>query len=151
MKASSLIKRFLFFSFVCLSIFVIFLNYDSWTDNKVASAGHTLGSFVTPKLKRGEAKIVKVDVVVMDNDASDEYIQRASFNNHNIPLSSPNPTTIRGRLHTQVNPGTYTVRWTVKKDAYVWPREVEHVEEIIVSTEDIYMVINIQGDSLYIQ
>lgn len=99
------------------------------------------------------SQFIRVEVIVQDSpQLGGVRIQQASFDGHDIPMKTP-PDIYghRGVASFQVLPGDYKLLWTVKRDAYVWPRTVDHEEIVHVNPRDLWVQVTIEGDSASIR
>lgn len=96
----------------------------------------------------GNPQLVRVQVLVHDSpEAGGLQIQEAVFNGQSIPLKPRGIYGIRGEGTFQVPPGTYKLSWIVKRDKFVWPRTVSHEETVTISPRDLWLQIEIQGET----
>lgn len=96
--------------------------------------------------------LIRIEIIVQDSpELGGVRILEASFDGHNIPIKSPDIYGHRGVASFQLMPGTYKLRWTVKRDAYIWPRTVQHEELVHVSPRDLWIQITVEGDNAAIR
>lgn len=98
------------------------------------------------------SQLIRVEVLIQDSpQLGGVRITQASFDGHSIPMKQPDIYGHRGVASFQVLPGKYELRWTVKRDAYIWPRTVNHEEIVNVSPRDLWIQVTIEGDSASIR
>lgn len=111
----------------------------------LASGGNTYLGPVTRV--PGNPQLIRVEVIVKDSPAANgPQITRVEFYNKEIPLNPRDIYGNRGNASFQIPPGKYKLRWTVDVNQRVWPREVNHEEEVTVSPRDLWIQLEIEGD-----
>jgi hypothetical protein len=99
-----------------------------------------------------ENKLVRIEVVLRDSpDLAGVQIQKAELNGEEIPLQPRDLFGNRGSAGFQLLPGKYRLKWTVQRDKRVWPRVINHEEEVTVSPRDLWIQILIVGEDASIR
>lgn len=96
----------------------------------------------------------KVRVQLLINDApslSEGQIESVSFNGKTLTLKPRDVYGFRGQASFQMPPGRYLLKWTVRRDRWIWPRTVYHSEEITLSPNDLWVQIQITGSQFVFQ
>lgn len=96
----------------------------------------------------GNPQLVRVQILIND-DPNPQGVQivSVSFNQKNIPLKPRDIYGFRGQGSFQTPPGTYKLRWTVRRDAIAWPRTVSHEEDVTLDSRDLWIQITITGEN----
>ncbi len=111
----------------------------------------TTSSFRKAPKRPGAPHFARVQITVTDiDDETEMKIVYAEFDGAKIALRPSNPTGIRGKLHLQLFPGTYPIRWIVEKND---PRPIrESFEELIeIAPNEEWVDILIEGDQIEIR
>lgn len=100
----------------------------------------------------GNPHLVRVEILVKDStDLAGVQIQSVTFDDQSIPLKPRDIFGKRGAASFQLQPGKYTLRWTVNRDKIVWPRTITHEEEVTIDPRDLWVQILIEGDNASIR
>lgn len=100
----------------------------------------------------GNPYLVRVEVLVKDSsDLAGVQIQSVTFDGKSIPLKPRDIFGKRASASYQLQPGKYTLRWTVNRDKIVWPRTITHEEEVTIDPRDLWIQILIEGDKASIR
>jgi hypothetical protein len=100
----------------------------------------------------GNPKLVRIEVIVRDSpSAAGVQIQSVDFNGQGIPLQPRDIYGNRGTGSFQLPPGKYTLRWSVTRDKLLWPRTLDHEEEVTVDPRDLWLQIEIIGEEVSIR
>lgn len=100
----------------------------------------------------GDPQLIKVELLIKDSpDLAGVQIQSVIFNGQAIPLKPRDIFGNRGGASFQLPAGTYSLRWTVKRDKLVWPRTQSYQEEVILSPKDLWVQILIEGEKASIR
>ncbi len=100
----------------------------------------------------GNPQLIRVELLVKDSsDLAGVQIQSVTFDGQAIPLKPRDIFGKRASASFQLPPGKYTLRWTVNRDKIIWPRTVNHEEEVDLSPRDLWVQIMIEGDSASIR
>ena len=95
----------------------------------------------------GNPQLVKIEILVRDSpEAGGVQVQNVTFNGKEIPLQPRDIYGNRGSAGFQLSPGKYSLRWTVQKDKFAWPRVISHEEEVTVDPRDLWLQISIVGE-----
>ncbi len=96
--------------------------------------------------------LINIQITFMDpeNDVQG-VIESATFDGKPVELQSPNPTRLRATIYPRVEPGTYELSWTVRKNSAVWPQTLSNNKEITITKQDQWMEILVEGNSITIQ
>ncbi|MBI3508451.1 MAG: hypothetical protein HY069_02285 [Chlamydiia bacterium] len=71
----------------------------------------------------------------------------ARFDGQDIPLKPADVNGYRGGANFQVTPGKYKLEWVVQKSKIYWPRTVSHEELVTISGQDVWVQINLVGET----
>jgi len=95
----------------------------------------------------GNPQLIRIQVLVSD-DPSPQGVQivKAEFNQKNIPLKPRDIYGFRGQASFQTPPGKYKLKWTVRRDRFIWPRTLSHEEEVTLDPRDFWLQITITGE-----
>jgi len=100
----------------------------------------------------GNPKLVRVEVLVRDSPQSaGVQIKSVEFNGQGIPLQTRDIYGNRGTGSFQVPPGKYKLRWVVQRDKLLWPRQINHEEEVTIDPRDLWLQIEIIGEEASIR
>jgi len=111
----------------------------------------TTSSFRPIPERPGSPHFVRVQITVTDiSDETDMQIVHAEFDRQKIALRPPNPTGIRGKLHAQVFPGTYSLSWIVERKNPRTTRE-SFEKEIEIDPKEEWVDILIEGDTIEVR
>lgn len=100
----------------------------------------------------GNKELVRIQVLINDDPApAGAQIESAEFNGQNIPLKPRDIYGYRGQGSFQVYPGTYKLKWVVKRDRVAWPRTLSHEEIVTVDPRDLWLQLTITGEKATIQ
>lgn len=100
----------------------------------------------------GKPHLVRVEILIKDSaDLAGVQIQSVTFDGQSIPLKPRDIFGKRGAASFQLEPGKYTLRWTVNRDKIIWPRTLSHEEEVIIDPRDLWVQILIEGDQASIR
>lgn len=100
----------------------------------------------------GNPQLVRVEVIVRDSPSSaGVQVKNVSFNGGGIPLQPRDIYGNRGTGSFQVPPGKYKLRWSVQRDKTIWPRVLDHEEEVNIDPRDLWIQIEIVGDEASIR
>jgi hypothetical protein len=100
----------------------------------------------------GNLQLVRVEVLIRDSpEAGGVRIKSVDFNGQGIPLQTPDIYGNRGTGSFQVPPGKYKLRWVVQKDKLIWPRVLTHEEEVTIDPRDLWLQIEIVGETATIR
>jgi hypothetical protein len=100
----------------------------------------------------GNPQLVRVEVLMRDSpEAGGVRIKSVEFNGQGIPLQTPDIYGNRGTGSFQVPPGKYKLRWVVQRDKLIWPRVLTHEEEVTIDPRDLWLQIEIVGETASIR
>jgi hypothetical protein len=100
----------------------------------------------------GNPQLVRVEVLMRDSpEAGGVRIKSVDFNGQGIPLQMPDIYGNRGTGSFQVPPGKYKLRWVVQRDKLIWPRVLTHEEEVTIAPRDLWLQIEIVGETASIR
>lgn len=95
----------------------------------------------------GNPYLVRVQILIYnDPNPKGVRIESVKFNNKNVPLKPRDIYGFRGQASFQVRPGKYKLYWEVNRDDNVWPRTIEHEEEVFIDERDMWIQITITGN-----
>ncbi len=95
----------------------------------------------------GNPQLVRVEVLVRDSDdPSGPQVISVNFNHNNVPLKPRDIYGNRGSGSFQLSPGKYKLQWATNQNKIDWPRNVTHEEEVTISSRDLWVQIQIEGD-----
>ena len=83
-------------------------------------------------------------------DSAGPQLTRVEFDGRHIPLKPRDIHGNRGSGSFQVPPGKYKFRWTISRDRFAWPRNVDHEEEVTVSERDLWLQLQVEGEQVTI-
>ncbi len=96
----------------------------------------------------GAPHLVRVQLLIYDDpDPKGVQIVNVQFDHQNVPLKPRDIFGFRGQASFQVKPHRYLLRWTVQRDALNWPRTETHEELLTIDPRDLWIQINISGNS----
>jgi hypothetical protein len=96
----------------------------------------------------GNPQRIRVEIEIRDSStASGPQIQKVIFNQEQIPLKPRDVNGSRGNASFLLAPGKYKLKWTVNRDNFIWPRSVDHEEEVLLSPRDLWIQISIEGNT----
>ncbi len=96
----------------------------------------------------GNPQMIRVQVLVYnDPNPKGVKIVNAQFDGTSIPLKPRDIYGFRGQASFQKSPGKYKLAWEVERDEQVWPRTIEHEEEVFLDQRDLWIQITILGDT----
>ena len=96
----------------------------------------------------GNPHLVRIQVIVHDNpDPGGVQIKEVRLNATAVPLKPRDIYGFRGEASFQLPPGTYTLKWIVQRDRFIWPRTVTHEEKVKIDPKDLWIQIAITGES----
>ncbi len=93
-------------------------------------------------------QLVRVQILVNDDPGpAGVQIEKVTFHKKTLNLKPRDIYGFRGEASFQLAPGTYRLKWTVKRDALAWPRTTSHEEEVQVDPRDLWIQITITGET----
>ena len=99
----------------------------------------------------GKNKLVKVEILISDSpDTGGMQIVEVQFNDQSIPLKPRGIDGRRGSASFQVLPGKYQLKWVVNRDNFAWPRNINKEAEVDVDPRDLWVQIEITGETVSI-
>ncbi len=97
----------------------------------------------TPK----DQELIRVQVLVYnDPNPKGVKIAKVKFDGSSVPLKPRDIYGYRGQASFQKPPGKYKLSWEVERDAKIWPRIVDHEEEVFLDARDYWIQITITGE-----
>lgn len=100
----------------------------------------------------GSAQLIKVELLISDSPVSGGMqIVEVEFNGQTIPLKPRGIDGKRGSASFQLAPGKYQLKWVVNKDRFAWPRNLQKQAEVTINPRDLWIQIEISGESVAIQ
>jgi len=100
----------------------------------------------THKLQ-GNPQLVLIEILIRDSaELGGEQVESVTFAGEKIPLRPRDVFGSRGIVSLQKPPGTYSLKWVVQRDRFLWPRTLPYAEEIVISPRDLWVQISINGD-----
>ena len=113
----------------------------------LGSAGNTY----FPPRSTNSTQLVRIEVLMKDSaDSSGPQLTRVEFDGRQVPLKPRDIQGNRGSGSFQVPPGKYKLRWTISRDRFAWPRNVDHEEEVTVSERDLWLQLQVEGEQVTI-
>ena len=92
--------------------------------------------------------LIPVQIHVYDSpELGGMTIEEASFNGQDIPLKPSGIRGFRGGGSFRQAPGNYDLNWTVSRPGNDWPRTVKHKQKIRINQNDVWVQIEINGDT----
>ncbi len=99
-----------------------------------------------------EPHLIQVEVFVKDSpDPNGLQIQSVTFDGSEIPLKPRDLYGYRGGGSFKKTAGKYKLTWVVNRDKFAWPRNVSHVEEVTLDPRDMWIQIQIEGETASIR
>ncbi|HSX37325.1 MAG TPA: hypothetical protein VLE95_00665 [Chlamydiales bacterium] len=96
----------------------------------------------------GKPKLIRIEVLIRDSPRAGGFqIQEVVFNGERIPLQPRDIYGNRGSGSFQIPPGQYKLSWVVQRDRLYWPRTIRYEEEVNVDPRDLWLQIEIVGDT----
>ena len=127
----------------------IYFSPTEETGSLIAEAGNTYMGPVGPV--PGNPELVQIQILVKDDpNPSGVEVTRVQFNQRSIPLKTRDIYGNRGGASFQLPPGSYSLKWTVNRDKFAWPREIDHEEIVHVSPRDNWIQVEIVGNDVTI-
>jgi hypothetical protein len=109
-------------------------------------------SYQGPTHSTAKTSLVRIEILVRDSpQAGGLQIQNVEFDGQKVPLQPRDIYGNRGSASFQVSPGKYKLRWVVQRDKLYWPRKLTQEEEVNVDPKDLWLQIEIVGDSASIR
>lgn len=145
-------KRFLqpLFIFTSLAGSIFFIGYQEAIEfkNRSKLIAQNTNDYLGPTQKLpGQDQLIKVQVLVYnDPDPKGVRLVKAQFDGTSIPLKPRDIYGYRGQASFQKLPGKYKLKWKVERDPKIWPRTIQHEEEVILDSRDLWIQISIIGD-----
>lgn len=138
---------------LCTLNLLLYLSKDSLSSPPKETVLITQNTYMGPTAPvPGDPYLVRVEVLVKDSpDIAGVQIQNVTFNGQSIPLKPRDIFGKRASASFQLQPGKYTLRWTVNRDKTIWPRTITHEEEVTIDPRDLWIQILIEGDSASIR
>lgn len=95
----------------------------------------------------GDPQLIRLQVLIYnDPNPKGAKIVNAKFNGTSIPLKPRDIFGYRGQASFQKPPGKYKLSWEVERDKTIWPRIIDHEEEVFLSDKDYWIQITITGE-----
>ncbi len=132
--------------FLTTAATLLYFSKESSTPSLVAQ---NVNEYLGPK-KRTTGKSQTVRVQILVNDAPNPQgvqIESVTFHKKTLNLKPRDIYGFRGEASFELAPGTYKLKWTVQRDLRVWPRTISHEEEVIIDPRDLWIQIQITGET----
>jgi hypothetical protein len=112
----------------------------------LASAGNTYFGPKSPPA--GNPQLIYVQIYLKDSpDSAGPELVQVQFDHTNIPLKPRDLRGDRGSASFQLKPGKYKLRWKVNLHRYEWPRTSDHEIEVTLDPRDLWIQLEIEGET----
>jgi hypothetical protein len=92
--------------------------------------------------------LIPVQIHIYDSsELGGVTIEEASFTGQSIPLKPSGLRGFRGGGSFRQAPGSYDLIWTVSRTGTDWPRMIKHKQKIRINKTDVWVQIEINGET----